>query len=160
MPLFSRDPKRIWLISLLVLAFSLVLGYYVYLSWKTSKVVTLPAPDCDLIHGPCTSKLASGESIELRIKPTYMPVLTSVHLEVKTDKIPVRKMYVYFKGADMNMGEFRFTLLPQRDGIYSAQTILPTCIQEDMLWHAVVQIETNKKMYDASFKLTNQRPKV
>ena len=158
--MLSSRSKRIWLFSLLTIPAVAAIGYFGYLTWKTSKVVNLPTPDCDLIGGPCTSTLSSGESIELRIKPTYMPVLTSVHLEVKTDKIPVRKMYVYFKGADMNMGEFRFTLLPQRDGIYSAQTILPTCIQEDMLWNAVVQIETNKKMYNAEFKLTNQRPKV
>jgi len=86
-----------------------------------------------------------------------MPVLTSVQLEVKTG-IPVKKMSIYFKGAEMNMGEFRTVLLPQKEGIYSAQTILPTCIQDNMVWHAVVQIEAGSKRYNAPFVLINQRP--
>ena len=159
MPIMVYRHKRTWLFGLLMLCGLLVGGHYLFGSWKTHRVIELATPDCDLRHGPCATTLPSGERIELRIKPVYMPVLTSVHLEVKTEKIPVRKIYIYFKGADMNMGEFRYNLLPQKGGLYSAQTILPTCIQEHMLWHAVVHVETNKKDYSAAFLLTNQRPK-
>ncbi|MGE3319697.1 MAG: hypothetical protein AB7I18_10430 [Candidatus Berkiella sp.] len=148
-----------WLLAggLFVLLGSLFCAIQFYDSWKTSKIVTLPVPDCDLRRGPCISELPSGERIELHVKPTHMPVLTSVQLEVKT-QIPVKKMSIYFKGAEMNMGEFRTVLLPQKEGIYSAQTILPTCIQDNMVWHAVVQIEAKNKRYSAPFVLINQRP--
>lgn len=87
-----------------------------------------------------------------------MPVLTSLQLEVKTSQIPVKKIFIYFKGAEMNMGEFRYPLSRQKDGIYSAQSILPTCIDDQMIWHAIVHIETLNKHYRAPFVLINQRP--
>jgi len=157
MPISLRQDK--WLLAggLFVLLGSLFCAYQFYNSWKTSRIVTLPVPDCDLRRGPCVSVLPSGERIELHVKHTHMPVLTSVQLEVKTG-IPVKKMSIYFKGAEMNMGEFRTVLLPQKEGIYSAQTILPTCIQDNMVWHAVVQIEAGSKRYNAPFVLINQRP--
>ncbi len=157
MPISLRQDKWLFLGGLFVLLSSLFCGYQFYTSWKTSRIVTLSVPDCDLRRGPCVSQLPSGERIELHVKPTHMPVLTSVQLEVKT-AIPVKKMCIYFKGAEMNMGEFRTVLLPQKEGIYSAQTILPTCIQDNMVWHAVVQIEAKNKRYSAPFVLINQRP--
>lgn len=87
-----------------------------------------------------------------------MPVLTTLQLEVKTEHIPVKRVYIYFKGAEMNMGEFRYQLTKQKDGAWTTQTILPTCIHDHMVWHAVVHIETSKKRYNAPFVFINQRP--
>lgn len=157
MPISLRQDK--WLLAggLFVLLGSLFFAVQFYNSWKTSRIITLPVPDCDLRLGPCVSVLPTGERIELHVKPTHMPVLTSVQLEVKT-QIPVKKMSINFKGAEMNMGEFRSTLLPQKEGIYSAQTILPTCIHDNMIWRAVLQIDAGNKHYSAPFVLINQRP--
>jgi len=133
-------------------------AFQLYSHWKSSKIITMPMPDCDLGQGPCFSRLDSGERVELRIKPTHMPVLTSVQLEVKTEKIPVKKISIFFKGVEMDMGEFHYALSRQREGLYSAQTILPTCIQDQMIWQAQVHIETNHKRYTAPFVLINHRP--
>ncbi|MGD9592668.1 MAG: hypothetical protein AB7V32_09130 [Candidatus Berkiella sp.] len=156
----SQMRQNKWLIlgGLCVLLGSGFFAFHFYSSWKTLNILTLPVPDCDLRKGTCYSKLSSGEQIALTIKPTHMPVLTSVSLEVKTDNIPVKKIFIYFKGAEMNMGEFRYTLLRQKDGIYSTQTILPTCIHDQMIWHAVVQVEAFNKRYSAPFVFINQRP--
>jgi len=155
MSIFLRRDK--WLLpgGFLLLS-ALFFAYYLYASWRTS--VYLPASNCDLRQGACASLLPSGERIELQIKPTHMPVLTSLLLEVKTDNISVKKAFIYFKGAEMNMGEFRYTLLHQKNGIYATQTILPTCIHDHMVWHAVVHIETPNKRYNAPFVFINQRP--
>lgn len=158
MPFFLRYDKWLIICGLSILFGSLFGAYHFYYSWKTFNVVTLPVPDCDLRQGPCVSALPSGEQIELKIKPTYMPVLTSLQMEVKTNKIPVKKIFIYFKGAEMNMGEFRYLLTRQKDGSYSTQSILPTCIDDQMVWHAVVHIETLNKHYHAPFVLVNQRP--
>lgn len=155
--LWQRD-RWFLLGGVVVLLASFIGAYHSYKSWRSSTIVSLTMPECDLLQGPCSSTLETGERIELRIKPTHMPVLTSVQLEVKTEKIPVKKMTIFFKGAEMNMGEFKFELARQREGLYCAQTILPTCIQEQMVWHAVVQVETNHKRYVAPFVLVNQRP--
>jgi hypothetical protein len=148
---------------MLVAAMSILLctsfaAYQFYASFKTLKIITFPVPDCDLRKGPCLSKLPTGESIELDIRPTQMPVLTYVQLKVKTDQILVKKVSIYFKGAEMNMGEFRYTLLMQKEGSYSTQTILPTCIHDHMVWHAIVHIEAPNKRYSAPFVFINQRP--
>jgi hypothetical protein len=158
MPIFLRHDKWLLIGSLCVLFGSLFCAYHFYASWRTLSVITLPVPDCDLRQGACYSTLPTGERIELTIKPTHMPVLTSLNLEVRTDNIPVKKIFIYFKGAEMNMGEFRYTLLHQKDGIYTTQTILPTCIHDHMVWHAVIHIEASNKRYSAPFVFINQRP--
>jgi hypothetical protein len=145
----------------LVILLSVLLGsYYFYGSWKAFSSVTLPLPDCDLRKGPCISALPSGEKIQLRIKQTHMPVLTSLQLEVLAENIPIKKMYIDFKGAEMDMGQFRYSLTPtrQKHGMYTAQTILPTCAEENMVWHGTIHIETASKHYNAPFVVVNQRP--
>lgn len=146
------------LASLCVLFVSLFGIYQLYASWATFKSVSLPIPDCDLRQGPCVSTLPTGESITLSIKPTHMPVLTSVQIDVKTKKIKAKKMVIYFKGAEMKMGEFKYNLTRQKDNAYSTQTILPTCIHDQMVWHAVIYIETANKRYSAPFIFINERP--
>lgn len=159
MPISLQKDKWLIITTFLVLIGLTFYGYRFYTNWKASHSVTLPMPDCDLGHGDvCVSSLPTGEKIALRIKPTHMPVLTSVQLEVKTDHIPVKKIVIHFKGAEMDMGEFQYTLLPQKGNIFSAQTILPTCIQDSMAWHAVVHVETSNKLYIAPFLLVNQKP--
>lgn len=143
--------------SIVILA-SLLCAFHFYRSWSTFKEISLPVPDCDVRVNACTSSLPSGESVQLRIKPTHMPVLTSVQLEVKTEKMPARKIYIEFKGAEMNMGEFRSTLKRRKQGFYTTQTILPTCIQDQMVWHAVVHVEGHNRHYKAPFILVTQRP--
>lgn len=146
------------LCTTLVIGGSLLCAFHFYKSWSTFKDISLPIPDCDLRLSACTSTLPTGESVELRIKPTHMPVLTSVQLEVKTEKISPRKIYIEFKGAEMNMGEFRSILKRRKQGFYTTQTILPTCIQDQMVWHAIVHIESNNRHYSAPFILVTQRP--
>lgn len=158
MPIFLRRDQWLLVGGLFILSGSLISAYFLYSSWLNSKTITLPIPECDLRQGPCSSTLPTGEQVELRIKNTHMPILTSLQLEVKTQRIPVEKMFISFKGVEMNMGEYKYTLYPQKGGIYTTKTILPTCMQESMLWHATIHIETSHKNYAAPFILVNQRP--
>jgi len=155
MRIFLNKRKGLLLGGLLLL---IAASAYCYLNWKKASIICFPLPKCDPSQGPCTSSLPSGESVELRIRPTHMPVLTSLQLEIRTQKIAVKKIFVYFKGVEMNMGEFRYTLSRQKDGSYTAQTILPTCIHDNMAWHAVVRIEALNKHYKADFIVINKRP--
>lgn len=149
-----------WLLASGIIVFiaSLSFATYFYTRWKNKGIIHLPIPDCDLRQTPCTTSLKSGEQITLRVKPTYMPVLTSVQLDVKTKNIPAKKVCIHFKGVEMDMGEFRYTLTPQRENTYSASTILPTCFQQNMVWYAVVHIHTAHQHYSAPFILINQKP--
>jgi len=131
---------------------------FLYFRWQRIERIEVPMGHCDLRQGACISELASGEIITLQIKPTSMPVLTSIVLEVKTQNIPVEKMQINFKGKEMNMGEFTYTLQPRKNGIYTVQTILPTCVQEKMIWQAVLNIDTQNKHYRVPFHVVNERP--
>lgn len=142
----------------IVLGISVACAWHFMKSWSSFKDITLPSPDCDLRKNACVTSLPSGEMISLSIIPTHMPVLTSIQIEVKTEKIPVRKVYVEFKGAEMNMGEFRTILKRYKHGKYATQTILPTCMHEEMLWHAVVHVESHHNHYRAPFLLVAEHP--
>lgn len=131
---------------------------FLYFRWQRIERINVPMNHCDLRKGPCVSELVSGEIISLQINPTNMPVLTSIVLEVKTQHIPVEKMQINFKGKDMNMGEFTYNLQPRKNGIYTVQTILPTCVQEEMVWQAVLNIDTQNKHYRVPFHVVNERP--
>lgn len=155
---FSRYSKRSVSTGIGITFLVLIISYYCYHRWQSLDFIALPIPECDLRNGPCLSTLPTGESIELHIKPTHMPVLTSVQLRVKTQKIRAKKIFIDFKGTEMNMGEFRYNLELQKDGYYSTQTILPTCIHEQMIWQAVVHVESSNKHYHAAFVFTNQKP--
>lgn len=131
---------------------------YFYIRWQNYERIDVPMSHCDLRKGACVAELASGEKITLQIKPTNMPVLTSIVLEVKTQNIPVEKMHINFKGKEMNMGEFTYTLKPKHNGIYTVQTILPTCVQDKMIWEALLDIDTQCKHYRVPFQIINERP--
>lgn len=152
--------KNKWRIACtsVVLGISVACAYHFVKSWSSFKDITLPSPDCDLRNSSCSTSLPTGEKISLSIIPTHMPVLTSIQIEVKTEKIPAHKVYVEFKGAEMNMGEFRTILKRYKQGKYTTQTILPTCMHEEMLWHAVVHVESHNNHYRAPFLLVAERP--
>jgi hypothetical protein len=150
--------KKIWLSFLFIVVGLPGFSYFIYVKWKAAHTIILPPAKCDLKTKTCLSTLPTGEQIEIQIKSTFMPVLTSVRLEAKTHKIPVQKMLVRFKGVDMDMGKFSFVMLPQKNGTYSAQTIIPTCLQEQMLWETIIEIKSSPKDYHASFIVLNERP--
>ncbi len=142
----------------MVLGISVAFAYHFIKSWSSFKDIALPSPNCDLRECACTASLPSGEAVTLNIIPTHMPVLTSIQIDVKTEQIPVRKVYVEFKGAEMNMGEFKTILKRYKQGKYSTQTILPTCLHDQMIWHAIVHVESHHHHYRAPFLLIAQRP--
>lgn len=144
-----------WFVSL----GAVLLIAYCYHHWKSTVLVDLPATNCDLRAGPCITTLPNGETLSLKITHTNMPVLTSVILEVKTQELPIKKMSIHFKGKEMDMGEFKYALQLKRNGLYTAQTILPTCVHDEMIWHAVLDIDTKSAHYTVPFILVNQKPK-
>lgn len=152
--------KHKWLFtcSSIILGISVACAYHLFKSWSSFKDITLPTPACDLRKSACSTSLPTGETISLNIIPTHMPVLTSIQIEVTTENISARKVFIEFKGAEMNMGEFRPTLNRYKQGVYTAQTILPTCMHEEMLWHAIVHVESHNHHYRAPFLLVAERP--
>lgn len=145
-----------WLIGFSLLG---IAGYF-YLQKKRIEQVDLPIINCDLRSGPCSAHLPTGQTLSLKITPTNMPVLTSVVLEVRTpDQLHVKKMKIHFKGKEMDMGEFNYEFKMQKSGVYTAQTILPTCVHDEMVWQAILNISSKKTSYTVPFILINEKPK-
>lgn len=131
-----------------------------YLHKKYTHFVDLPMINCDLRNGPCRAELQHDEFISLKITPTNMPVLTSVMLEVRTpSKLPIKNMSINFKGKEMNMGEFSYQFQSDKKGVYTAQTVLPTCIHDEMVWQAILSVSTQHTNYTVPFLLINEKPK-
>lgn len=157
-PLFNRE-RIIYLTGLVILLVFIIGGFYALHRDSPISIVQLPPLDCDLRSGPCVLEMPSGDKLELKVKQTHMPVLTNLQMDVKVDEIGVKKMYIDFKGAEMDMGKYRYELQPQRQrNVYSAQTILPTCIEDKMIWNATLHIQTNKHNYQMAFTIVNERP--
>lgn len=141
----------------LVVVLSIASAYHFIDSWSNFEEILLLQPDCDPGESLCAVTSNANETIELSIKQTHMPVLTSIQSEVRTQKIPVQKIYIEFRGTEMDMGKFHTTLQRRQHGLYTSQTILPTCAHEQMMWNAVVHIESRHKHFVAPFLLVTQR---
>lgn len=151
-------PKFLLWLSVSMLFISLIFFYRVFL-FENNQKISLPLANCDLKTGPCCVAFPSGELIYLRTIPTSMPVLTSIIIDVKIPKeLYVNKMHVCFKGKEMNMGKFKYTLEAKEKNTYTAQTFLPTCIHREMIWQAVLNIDTKSITYEVPFILINERP--
>lgn len=133
---------------------------YFYLEYKQTHKIDLPITNCDLREGPCSAVLPNGEILQLKITPTNMPVLTSVMLEVRTPHaLKIKNMHIRFKGKEMNMGEFHYVFQCQKEGIYTAQTVLPTCVHDQMIWEATLNIDAKREQLTVPFLLVNEKPK-
>lgn len=159
MSYFISRERIIFTSGLVALLALIISGLYYLDHWKQIPAIQLPSLNCDLQEGPCSTTLPTGEVLELKVKQTHMPVLTNLQMDVKTRDLPVKKMYIEFKGAEMNMGEYRYELLPQKQHtVFTAQTILPTCIEDKMIWDAMLHVETPKTHYQMAFTIVNSRP--
>ena len=156
--IFTRE-RIIFIGGLVALLTFSVGGFRYYDHCKKIPVTQLPSLECDLQKGPCTAALPTGANLELKVKQTHMPVLTNLQMDVRIHDLAVKKMYIEFKGAEMNMGEYHYELVPQKNHtLFSAQTILPTCIEENMIWDATLHVETHKNHYLMAFTIVNTRP--
>lgn len=154
----TRD-KIIYFTGLIVVLVFCLGSFYYFNQDKPISIVRLPPLECDLQQGPCQLELPNGQHLELKVKQTHMPVLTNLQMDVKISQMPVKKMLIEFKGAEMDMGKYRYELLPQKQhNVFSAQTILPTCIEDKMIWNATLRIQTNKHDYQMAFVIVNERP--
>lgn len=156
--IFTRE-RIIFVSGLVALLTIFIAAFYYFEHWKKIAPTILPPLACDLQKGPCSAHLPTGASLELKVKQTHMPVLTNLQMDVRIRDLAVKRMYIEFKGAEMNMGEYHYELLPQKQHtLFSAQTILPTCIEENMIWDAMLHVETNKNHYQMAFTIVNTRP--
>jgi hypothetical protein len=150
----SPAEKYGWLL-VAVLAAS-VAGVVVWKLWPLlfpqASLMVLADPACDLNSGPCSAEFPGNGRLELSLSPRPLAVLQPLRIKARIQGLHVNRAEVDFSGVDMYMGYNRPALIPDKDGAFTGQAVLPVCSREDMPWEARVLLSTPQGLYAASFR--------
>ncbi|MEJ2575132.1 MAG: hypothetical protein P8106_00230 [Gammaproteobacteria bacterium] len=100
-----------------------------------------PDAGCDLRQGPCTRTLPGGGLMSFSIRPTWLPLMDPLTLEVALTGASVDGVQVDIVGRNMDMGINRTRLEPAGEGRWTGSTVLPVCSRQRMDWEAAVWLE-------------------
>ncbi|GAB4346493.1 MAG: hypothetical protein Kow006_05060 [Gammaproteobacteria bacterium] len=115
------------------------------------------ATPCDLHQGPCTMVFDGGVRVTLSIEPRPVKVMEPLTLTVETGVESPWSVEVDFTGVSMNMGYNRPLLKDAGEGLFTGETMLPTCIRNEMEWQANVLIRTARGYLSAPYRFTTVR---
>lgn len=120
------------------------------------QVVSLPAPQCTPVGGPCTVTDAQGRSLQLELAGDVRPLRPiDLTLRLPDAAVPhVGAASVDFIMVGMDMGLNRYTLTRRADGSLGAKVILPVCSIGRSDWVAKVSAVVGKEMWTAGFPFT------
>ena len=110
----------------------------------------LEVADCDPGRANCRVALPGGGEIEFSLQPQPVRALTPLRVEAALTAREANAIEVSFTGRDMEMGENRVTLLPDK-GRFGAQAMLPVCASGRMNWLATVVVTSDGRQSAVSF---------
>lgn len=112
---------------------------------------------CDLHQGPCTREFDDGRRVTLSITPNPVKVMEPLTLKVETTSESPWSVEVDITGISMNMGYNRPMLKEAGKGVFTGESMLPTCIRKEMDWEANVLIRTAEGYLSAPYRFTTVR---
>lgn len=114
---------------------------------------------CDLRQRACIARFPAGGQVQLAIKPSGIPLLTPLQLEVQLKALQApQRVEIDFTGVDMEMGYNRVVLQATTEpGQYQGTGILPVCVRQRMLWEARVLLWGAEGLQAAAFRFITQR---
>jgi hypothetical protein len=131
------------------------------LAWKAWPLLNppihlraLPAPPCDIQQQACSVSFSDGSRLTLDIQPRPLKVLEMLQLHVTLNGVIADKVYIDFRGVDMNMGYNRPTLRALGQGHFQGSGVLPVCTRARMTWEANVLLNTTQGLYSAPFRFS------
>ncbi|MEM7181281.1 MAG: hypothetical protein AAF518_10235 [Spirochaetota bacterium] len=119
---------------------------------ETAKYTMLTST-CDLNKQNCQAFHQRLGKIGISITPRPIQAKQKLSLQVHIEK-DVSLVQIDFQGVDMNMGYHRPALRRAREGIYQAETILPSCTHKKMKWKATTRIQYQDELFIAAFPFT------
>lgn len=156
----ANPPSVLWILVLAV-----VLGSAGVVAWQLGPMLEPPpaltAPvnaSCDIKAGPCTDTFLDGTRVRFEIRPTGIPLVTPLELDVRVEGVEPSAVQVDFAGYDMDMGFNRTSLRPSGEpGHFTGTGMLPICVRDRMTWEAKVLLETSRGLLAAPFRFVTFR---
>ena len=128
-------------------------GYSGFAAIAPQPGVLFANPNCDPVQAACTA--GNGDmTMALRLQGDVRPLHRfSVQVNLGgSATAAVNKVSVRFDMVDMDMGENRFQLSRQAEGIWQGQALLPACSHGGRDWRATVEV-AGEALYTAEFNL-------
>ena len=161
------------LYKLLLLVFTLLLGVglamvlnqYQSMSQQNT-AIWLHSPDCQLDKSSCIFQGNPNSSHPIKLSlssPQSIMPMEELTLNVSWPGQNAKKLSLSLTGADMYMGEVRFTLEQQSSGHYQSHFYLPVCTTGAMTWQGnILPVTTDKPLpanlsYGIEFQLISSK---
>lgn len=146
--------RDIWLIvlALAALAGGFALQKFDLLAPESAQL-TLQS-DCNLRKHACEVRVPGAGSVVVNILPRDFAALA--HLQVQLDSaldLPLAEAKIQFEGLNMDMGQNIVNLQADagRQGLFTAQAMLPACTAEKMFWMFHLFLYLPEKTVDIQF---------
>jgi len=156
----SPEPDHCLLCAIVgILAAALVLAVLgKMLFHATAGPTVLPLGEtCSLSKETCSARLPDGGTLKFSLGPRPVPLLQTLTLEIRISDSDAHPVEVGFTGVDVPMAFSRAYPAPAPGGIYTAQTMLPLCASDRMVWQASVLLEKGDDRLLVPFRFETER---
>lgn len=149
-----KQDRILWVVVGILLITVVTLLIYVQFFHQSQEIIERAAlnPECRAAGFPCRVKLKGGGSVQLTISPQPVEVMKPLKVQIKFNRVEVKRVVAQFNGVGMNMGMNRYIFSKESDGTFLATVTLPVCIRSRMEWIAEILLETEKGIIVVPYK--------
>lgn len=90
----------------------------------------------------CVASMSDNRQISIKLKPTYLPVVTPLEIEVHTLGLEVKNLTLSISGVDYYMGENRPIMRCTAPNTFVGRTIFPAPIEQSTRWIVMIVAHT------------------
>jgi hypothetical protein len=111
--------------------------------------------DCDSAQAACVAR-GEGFAVELSLGPSVRPMQPfNIQLRVLQGQLSsAAKVELQFQMQDMDMGQNRYRLQPDKQGIWRGNAVLPVCSRGRSDWFAQIDIQDADRRWSAEMPFT------
>ena len=149
-----KQDKILWIVVGILLFTAVTLLIYVQFFHQSQEIIERATlnPECNKAEFPCSVNLKNGGSVQLTISPQPVEVMKPLKVQIKLNRVEVKRVVAQFNGVGMNMGMNRYIFSKESDGSFLATVTLPVCIRNRMEWDAEIHLETDRGIIIAPYK--------
>jgi len=149
-----KQDKILWSIVGILLFIVVTLLLYMQFFHQNREIIERAALnlECKESGFPCMVNLNNGGSVQLTISPQPIEVMKPLKVQIKLNRVEVKRVVAQFNGVGMNMGMNRYIFSKESDGNFLATVTLPVCIRNRMEWDAEIHLETEQGIIIAPYK--------
>ncbi|WOH38473.1 hypothetical protein RI844_04415 [Thalassotalea fonticola] len=138
----------------IILILLIILGFLGYQFIETDKPQIHDQNYCDFSAGSCLRTYAFGR-FELNASPNVIMSENEIYFSLTSKSNPSMQIKsAWLEGKDMFMGKIPL-FFEQSNGIYSANTLIGACTEDQMIWTMWVELIINDKIEILMFDFTS-----